>query len=750
MSQTIDIIMQSHKTILFEAFTDSSDQDAPSLDMIIDKYVSMDRFGSEEFYREIEQKLTVHSFKEFVSRFAPKVYEYVEALNGVPQFKYITDEIEAKKRGARSVDITDHALFQMLERLYSQKGASGLSNLDFPEDRIKEIFSPATQMEDIYRMRKRMRSLSIDYEKARQANQNAKPFALGLRKCREEIRDKFKEAPLACVALAIEEGAKKIRELQTQIKDMEKQPDGVAPVLQIGRLGFDADGSLVVRPISATVGIESSPNQKMLDEDRAVRKTLALIQGDVEKIDSDRFTKDLVISVYAPPQVCREEKAVDLPALKNELEILENQHHSYMDVYRQAQDAFIATLSRAAQNLLDVLVFFDHATVGGGRFGKLPAGLIVTNCKTASLIKDPTAKGRLKRIMEKLGHAPGNSKIWLAILPDVLSGGNGESATDAHLDTMSEEELMGDLDAEPTVKETTPSDDFPFDQARDFLNIMDECGILTVFNFGPNKENTFAGLSAAAVKEMEKTTAPLEGNRHAVLAYPNFSLMGEGVIDLAGQTVSVGPFHIAASYVAAGLIAASQQEDVLMAKGLEREVKQGSACVRVDLEDAPVARCLVTNINRELAFGWDPDIIPAITKNRLGFAFCCDKKSDPLTRDPYKTSYILQARSFEREDGRYQPLYRSLTLDYINAYLNEYGRDSQEAINRLKRDASEWGKDSERTENKGKINLILRQGEKIEDIADGDNVSILVNFNEGRASLKTAIKAKTNKGNEGK
>ena len=754
MSQTIDIIKQSHKTILFEKFSDSTDQDAPSLQTIIDKYLSMDKFGSQEFYREIEKQLTVHSFDEFIHKFAPKVYEYVEFLNGIPQFRYTTDEIEAKKNRARPVTITDHTLFQMFEQLYSQRGASGLSNLDFPEDRIKEIFTPAAQMEDIYRMRKTVRSLSIDYDKAKQANQDAKPYALGLRKCRQEIRDKFKDSPLACLTLAIEEGSRKIQGLQNQIKLMEQQPDGVAPVLQLGNFGFDADGSMIVRPISTTAGMENTIDQKALDEARAVRNTLALIKGDIDRIDSaDEFTKELVISVYAPPQVGREDTAADLPALRDELASLEERHQAYMQVYRQAQQAFITALTKSAQKLLDVLVFFDHATAKGGRFGKLPAGLIVTNCDAAWLIRDTTAQERFRQIMEKLGHDPGGSKIWLGILPDVADITAEIGGYD--LSKMSEDDLMGDLDAPIPDEESVQGDEFPFDQARVFLNIMDECGILTVFNFVPGDKNTFAGLSADAVQELEKTTEPLRGNRHAVLAYPNFTLMGEGVIDLAAQPVTVGPVHISASYVAAGLIAASQQEDAIMAKGRKKKreinLKQGNACVRVDLEDAAIASTLVTNINRELPYRWDADIIPAITRNRLGFAFCCDKKRDPLTNAPYDTTYILQARSFENEDGKYQPLYRTLTLDYIDTYINQYGPDiSQAAIDGLKKAANEWVKDSGRSENKGKINLLLREGEKIEDVADGDNVSIVVNFNEGKASLKTAIKAKTNKGNEGK
>lgn len=751
MSQTLDIIRQSHKTILFEKFSDSTDQDAPSLETIIDKYLSMDKFGSQEFYREIEQKLTVHSFEEFVRKFSPKVYEYVEPRDGVPYFIYTTDEITAKRTAARPVDITEHALFKMLERMYSKKGSSEQSNLDFCEDEIKEVFSPAAQMEEIYKTRKLVRSLSIDFEKAKLANQDAKPFALGLYNIRRKIRDTFQDSPIARLALAIEEGGKKIQFLQDRIKSGEKAQEGVAPKLQAGRLGFAPDGSLEIRPVSATGEVASITEQKALDEDRAMDNTLALIKDDVGKIASaDAFTKDLVIQVYAPLQEASEDKTADLPALHRELESLKEQRRVYMDVYRQAQEAFISTLSKAAQKLLDVMVFFEHATSKAGWEGRLPAGLLVTNCKTASLIKDNTSTERFRRIMEKLGRAPGNSKIWLGILPDVTPPGSEKNDSGANMENVDVDVLMGPLDAMPEEEERVPSDGLPFIQAKTLLEIMNKCGILTVFNFAPDKENTFAGISADAVKELEKTTKDLERNSHAVLAYPNFTLMERGPVVLSGQSIEVGPFHISASYVAAGLIAASQQEDILIASGLEKEVKTGSACVRVDLEDADLIRSLPTRLNRELAYRWDPDIIQAITKNRLGFVFCCDEKRDPKTTTPVKTSYILQARSFEKEDGKYQPLYRTLTLDYIDAYLNAYGRDSQEAIDRLKKDANEWVKDSGRSENKGKINLLLHEGEKIEDVTEGDNVSIEVNFNEGKASLKTAIKAKTNKGNEGK
>lgn len=753
MSQTIDIIRQSHKTILFEEFSDASDQDAPNLQTIIDKYLSMDKFGTEEFYREIENKLTVHSFEEFISKFSPKVYECLNFVNDVPYFSYTTDEIKAQKNGGRKVAITDHTLFQMFEQLYSQRGASGMSNLDFPEDRIKEIFSPTSQIADIYRMRKTVRSLSIDYARARESNQDAKPFAIGLRKCRQEIRDKFKDSPIACLALAIEESGKKIDDLKAGIKLAERQPDGIAPVLQSGRLGFDADGSMIVRPISVTAGQPNAQAQKALEEDQALRNTLALIKGDIDKIDSaDEFTKNLVISVYAPPQVAREETEIDVVAMKHELVKLESQREEYIQVYRQAQQAFSDTLTKSAQKLLNVLVFFDHATAKGGRFGKLPAGLIVTNCNTASLIKDTTSTGRFKQIMEKLGHESDDSKIWLAILPDVATG--NADVSDNDLNSMSEDDLMGDLDVPVSEVENGPRSELAFDQARAFLDIMDQSNILTVFNFAPDSSNTFAGISAESVQELEKTTQTLRGNRHTVLAYPNFTLMGEGKINIAGQTISIGPAYISASYVATGLIAASQQEEVIEEKGrqkkLDMKLKHGSACVRVDLEDAILASAMVTRINRELAFKWDSGIIPAITKNRLGFVFCCDKKTDPLTGMPYDTTYILQARSFENEEGKYLPLYRSLTLDFIDAYLREYGSDSLDAINHLKRDATEWIKDSGRSENKGKLNLILREGENIEDKIDGDNVSIVVNFNEGKASMKTTVKAQTNRSKESK
>ena len=733
MSDTLKIVKQTNKTILFEEFTDRSDEEVPSLYDIIESSLASGTFNQDPFYRKIDDNLVVRSFDEFVKKFAPKVYEYETLVNGVPVFSYTTDKQEAAKFNARLVKIDGHPFYHMLVRMYSQKGDSNMSNLDFPEDKIKEMLTPRAQMEEVYDTRRKLRSLAIEYAKAKEEGKNAKPFAQGIYKCRQQIQEKFGSSPRALLALAITEGEKKIENLKKEIAASENAGSGESVSRAIGRLAFDKDGKLTVIEIPRDAGkTETAADAKAL-ENQAVGKVLAIVEKDVrESGPADEFSQDLVISAYAPP-VSAEVPSV--PEMRESLAKLEANLEVYQDVYRQAQEAFIKALADAARKMLCVKVFFDHATVKGGSDGRFSAGLLVTNCKASKFLADDDVKKRFATVMERLGHAGEGKKTWLGILPDVKT----ESADDI--------EDIDDIDAPlprggETRKAKTVSNEVDITAALSVLKIMDDSGILTVFNFEPDKSNSFAGLSAEGVERMEDLLVDVD-NSHAVLAYPNFTVMDEGTANIAGARIEVPAVYVSASYVATALIAASQDAAILEAKALGDRLIQGNACARVDLEDDALIKALPTKFNRELAYAWPSDIIPRIVKRNFGFVFCGDPKRDLKTKAPIQTSYILQARTLKEEDGKYQPVYRTLTQDFIDAYLREFSDGeyiSEAKIPDMVKHFNAWINEGGSDKNVNKINVPLQNGEKIEVIEEDGNKIFMLTLKSGKVMIKKKIK----------
>ena len=83
-----DIIKSTSQTILFEQFNDK----APSLNTMLDT-TEEEKVETADFALEVKEQLNVTSFKEFLSKFAPTIYEI--CING--KFVYTTDEVKARK-----------------------------------------------------------------------------------------------------------------------------------------------------------------------------------------------------------------------------------------------------------------------------------------------------------------------------------------------------------------------------------------------------------------------------------------------------------------------------------------------------------------------------------------------------------------------------------------------------------------------------------------------------------------------------
>lgn len=745
MSETLKIIRQTHKTILFEEFTDRSDEEVPSLYDIINSSRASGTFDKDAFYRKIEDNLVVKSFDEFLERFAPKVYECIQDVNGLPVFSYTTNKQDAEKKNGKLIKLEGHPFFKMLVSMYSQKGDSGLCNIDFPENEIREILTPAAQMRDVYDMRKKLRSLAIDYAKAIDAGQNAQQYEDAIYDCRVEISERFQDSPRALLSLAITETTKKIENYDADIKQLESAPDGEVKAITTGSLGFDGDGKLVVIPVTADAGIASiGANATLALEERAIQPVLALVEEDVrgEYGPKDEFSRALVLSAYAPPEIIREAPK-NLPELRQEVELLKDNKKMYEDVYRQAQDAFIKTLVEAAQKMLCVKVFFDHATVKGGSGGKLPAGLLVANCKASTFLQNDDIKKDFQTVMESLGHAREGKKIWLGILPDVRAGKLVPAAKSGQGLNRPLRPRAGATDKNVAV------DAVDLRSAISILKIMDECNILTVFSFMPEKENCFADFGMESVEKMENLLADVN-NPHAVLAYPNFTVMDGGTLKLGDEKINIPPVHVGAAYVAAAMIAASQQPDVLEAHGLGNRLIPGNVCTRIDLEDEYLKNNMTTKFNRELAKGFPSGVIPHLEKRYFGFVFCSDPKKNPDKNNaPINNTYIIQARTLKQDDNNYMPVAHTLTQDFIDAYMREFAPGEslgEELVSRFEDEFKKWKNEASKDINANKLNVGILPNEKIEVVDEDGEKIFLVSLKGGKVTIKRKVKIKNLEG----
>lgn len=736
---SLENVKQSHKTILFEKFSHDKEDKVPELYSIIDSAKSSGTFGTDEFFTKIEDELTVRSFQEFLDKFAPKVYEYAISMGGKTEFAYTMDKDDVKDIDYREISIAQHPFFEMLWSMYTQKGESDKSNLEFQEDKVKEILTPKKQMEKAYEMRRRVQSLARDRFKAEQAHRSTAPYDEAIYQSRVEISETFDESPLMHLALAITGLTKTIDNLQKNIGQLEV-PDGESPQLIKGRFCLDENGDAqVVAVPKATNAIAGVSQDALALEEGAVRDVLRLVARDVrESGPESKFVQDLVIQLYAPAEIVDENSAPDLPALRNMVEEKTARLESLQAIYQQAQGAFINSLVEITQKLLGVMTFFDHATTGGAK-AELPYGLVVANCRVEKFLEKDEAKRDLQTFLSHLGNETNGKKIWLGILPDVLLPGVGQGSGGGH-DYNAPLEKRGKRNESAVRGNKAAGTDL--EGARAFLQMMDEAGILTVFSFQPGKKTSFAGFSLKTLEEMKKALERVD-NPHAVCAYPNFTVMRDGTIDLGdNHLVTVPAIYVSACYVAAGLLAASQQEKVLRARGLGDKLVPGEINARIDLENPEVNLALMTKFNRELAYSWPAEIVPEIVRDRFGFAFCSDFKTDEAGK-PIKNSYIIQASTLEKEDNRYQPVYVTLLRDFVENYQRHrfpQGMNEDDAKTFLAI-AADWQNDALRKDAEKKLNLVLRKDETIER-GEGEDINFTIKLAGGQGRVKPKIKTK--------
>lgn len=729
---------QTHKTIIFEEFNDGQ----PNLFTIINNESSLDRLPVKL------EELTVHSFSEFMSKFSPKVYE-VWGKNpdtGDIEFFYTTDPAKFAGYPYSTIEISEHAYYKMLKQLYASKGASGQSNLKFDDSEILEMLTPKKELSAVRNLRESFEYNLKSFEEAKARGDRGEMNAAKTRltDCRRKISEYATSSVGKLLPILIEDTNKKLEHLGASSSVSGGSPQTKA-LPKLGQLYLNAAGQLDIdtsaKPETTALTATGSASITNLPAETAQTSSAEIpdAQARSSKIaesimkDYDKHAKNpseqvksLIVSAFAPLASVSNSGAENLDA-----ETLRAKRKSFENAYTNARESFAAEMSRIVESLLGVKTFFDHATADGGENSKVPAGIIIANCKASRLLE---IKDKFSAVMTHLGKNQGSERIWFAVMPSVF-----ETAPTNNVSADTGDDWDSDDWDEPEKNSDSGENYVSLSAVKQILEIMERAKITTVFNLRVNNDNTFADLSTDEVaKRISDFKSVSYG--HAVYAYPNFTLIRERIFkpfdNEDASAINLPGIFIDAAYPAAGLLVASQQVEVLKSRKLDCD--KDFPCVRVDLENAQVKKSLTTKFNRESILRRSEDLTRLINENMFGFAFSGDELRNPDGTD-MKNSYVHCARSLAKNEktGVYKSVYQTLVEDFIARELivrSKKPDDIQKFIDKTQR---EWADRNKQTRYQNKVNLLFHENEGVR--FEGNRV--IVHFESGENYIEVEVES---------
>lgn len=352
--KSMKIVKQTNRTILFDVIN-------PEHLDLINLMAGVETTGkslTDEKVKEIHSHLLVHSFDEFLKKFAPTIYSYFDAESkrmvytlerpmGIPD-QFIKGIVIDKNNG----------FLKTFMRLIDEKRSSNKPNVSFNYDSMLEMLSPQKTLNDMKRLSKDVNYLAKESLKL-ESDSPAKLKRLKLlSKKINETESFYNEFPTQ-IALMI--GT--IRENLTAIEAAGKKSGGSAvPALPF----FDGEGEM------KTLTVKQGENVKLLETDDEATKLLVTEIGEryelmeqrrrgvigmeedgqetgLEKVSS--LMQELAISAFTNKMssklaVMQTEKKVEL-------------FNKYSALYNTWQKDFIKVAKPIFERLLGVKAFFD-------------------------------------------------------------------------------------------------------------------------------------------------------------------------------------------------------------------------------------------------------------------------------------------------------------------------------------------------------------------------------------------------------
>ncbi len=739
MRNYMDFFEQTSKTILFEKFAveDVDGKTVPSLAMFLNE----DGVDKGIFHKKIIEKLGVRSFEEFLDKFTPWVYEMIEpgdAQDSVEIKYYLEkpDHYDETEMNPTALNAT--AIYELVNKLYEQRKSSGVPQLNFDFSDIAKVLSPESQTEKIKQARYHMKYYMDEYfrleEKTPGVPSAEKANAIKMfNENRIAVQDAYTKGSAAMLTLKLGDAGNALLEIGTN-KENGDFEEGKS---FIGIPDYDADGNLRFRKLEFETGDEQqkigvNSDQKLLD----------ILKQDYETTAPEYMQKSPEITNLVLSNI-----STGLARVKHDKDYWLARLETGQQDYKKWMENLANTIAPLVEKFIGVKAFFENATVDG----KLDSVLIVANCTASELVDTDRVKSNLQKFLSNVNREI-KKKIWFGIIPAISLGDEDEEYTTDTLE-YDPNDPFGTFQNIKKNNNVKKSDYISSADAKVLLDICENAGIMTFYNYKANSKTCFGGIDKEIYEKM-KNRIVFENGDYAICCLPNFTIIPEEernviinkkLVEAGCQedyvSLQIPAIYVEAAYVAAGMVVGSQQKELLIKKGFNIDTNLSN--IRFDLEGKEVYKKFQSNMCVENDLPVPKDMNEEIMSLRFGFYFA-DKKIPGDDGKEITHCYVRNARTMAKnsETKTYQEMTNKLFTDFVIALLygNEDVADPDYAGKIKNSDITEW-MDYAQAQNQKELvdNALLKASEKIEST---DNVEFSFEF--AHAKNRTKLKVKSN------
>lgn len=718
----METITQTNRTILFEEIN----PEQVDLLTLIGDTRGVNSLSDDKI-KEINEKLVVRNFDEFIDKFQPVVYSFFNAHNQKVMYTLVKPE-NIPDNCITPIPLNmENDFLKMLVTLIETKGAQGIANADFRFENILEMISPKKIMDDIKQSRKEIQYVYGQYEALDDGDPKKLDMGDKLNYMFEQASQNYNNV-MAMLPLAIED-------IKTRLLLGNSETQKENEVFKAGLLSMGEDGELKILEVT-----KSEDTALTVIDDQANTGLIEVFKEDYEALneESSDYVRDLVVRTFCPLSSTME-SSIDV---KTEAA----NYNNYLEFYKQTKDDFVKIVKPLIEKMLGVKTFFDQYNVK--EKGMQPE-LLITNNKLEMQVKASNLPKLVTFFNTVNDKNDFDNTIWFGIVPNIALDNSGNMK-------LKRVRFNGNQDVQKTDLNTMES-------LSVLLNTIHPYRISLFFSFQCSEETSFNYIATEGVDKFRDKCALLmkkDYSEFAIPCIPNVTIIPKDksglVIDKKMMVLGNGSavlsqekedilklwiegVYVGAAYEAAGIVAAWQCPEYL--KERFNNTTMDYPGVRFDIEEGNNALKVTTTMAKEIS-GFTNAIKNSINKNNFGFVFSSENAQ--IDGKDIKKVMVYKARSLQMTENEFEPIYKTLVTTYIERMLRFYSNDfKQDNImkffsNNPSSQKSKW------LASKGYINSILQDGDDLNvEIDEKYGIcNIEVTFNNNVKNLKVEMTRK--------